>query len=164
MTVATFRIDIYNDDGEKVGLIDQASLVAFSYELKINNIGSMAFTVSMSHSINSIINEHYVAHISRKNPFTAEWESEGGYILTKRETFVDENGNSYVGHGGVGLEWMLAGRIILPELGPVLIDSLLTGNKAIILNEGRIQVRDYDMRDYWRFCNSLPNLVRLISG
>lgn len=115
-----YILNIYNHDAELVAIIDKDSLAAFTYDIPLNDIGAMSFTIPMSHGAVAVIEQDFVVTIRRYNDRTDTWITlDVAYFIRSWEYYEDESQVGYAIFGGASLEYLLAGRVVDPDDDPL---------------------------------------------
>lgn len=130
LEVAQYRVDIFDDDGKRVAVLESASFASFSYDIIVNDVGRLALSVQINHPVVAVVLRDYVAQVVRYNPSRKIWEDEAAYLIKLFEPFQDEQGAQYMMYGGVSLEFLLQARIIDPDDDPLAANGYSTKDGA----------------------------------
>lgn len=131
MTQADYQLAVYTPYSDEVDVVPMSRLLSLSYERKVNDVGTLEFTLDGTDRLVPILmsNESldYIIDVYRRNTPDGSFEIEGSYFLRGADIFeVEETLRENLICSCDALETLLESRIIIPDDDPVEAGGFIT--------------------------------------
>lgn len=109
--------------GNYTGVFDGTTFMELRYTRKLNDIGTIAFSVDGTAENYNVFAWDNLIEVMRTNPVTGILAVEETYLVRSKQIFTDENGRDILVVGGMSLAHLLTRRIILPSDDPAAVNG-----------------------------------------
>lgn len=117
--MAEYAVQVLNDTGAPVALLDGVSLTTLRVERKLNDVSVAQFTLQADHPAAAHLGKHAWFEVWRY-PVAGERQHEGTYMVVLLDRSVDDNGLEWLIVAGFSFEFLLLQRVVDPRNDPLM--------------------------------------------